>query len=132
MAEHEPCIGLSSDWFTPPEIFEALDLTFDLDPCSPGPSHWVPARKIYTVEDDGLAQPWEGLTFVNPPFGGRHCDRARLHIFGMVQPIRRASGAHALSSRQDQIHPTRWLDRPRSGAWDRAPGNGRGGLQRAP
>jgi hypothetical protein len=35
MAEHEPCIGLSSDWFTPPEIFAALGLEFDLDPCSP-------------------------------------------------------------------------------------------------
>jgi hypothetical protein len=72
MAEHEPCIGLSSEWFTPPEIFDALGLTFDLDPCSPGPGHWVPARKIYTVEDDGLAQPWDGLVFMNPPFGGRN------------------------------------------------------------
>jgi DNA N-6-adenine-methyltransferase (Dam) len=72
MAEHEPCIGLSSDWFTPPEIFDALGLEFDLDPCSPGPGHWVPARKIYTVEDDGLAQPWNGLVFINPPFGGRN------------------------------------------------------------
>jgi hypothetical protein len=37
MAEHEPSIGMSDDWFTPPEIFTALDLTFELDPCSPGP-----------------------------------------------------------------------------------------------
>jgi hypothetical protein len=72
MAEHEPSVGLSSEWFTPPEIFEALGLTFDHDPCSPGPGHWVPARKIYTVENDGLVQPWEGLVFVNPPFGGRN------------------------------------------------------------
>jgi DNA N-6-adenine-methyltransferase (Dam) len=72
MAEHEPCIGATSDWYTPREIFDALGLEFDLDPCSPGPGHWVPARKVYTVEDDGLAQPWEGLVFVNPPFGGRN------------------------------------------------------------
>jgi hypothetical protein len=32
MAEHEPCIGETSEWYTPPEIFKALDLTFDLDP----------------------------------------------------------------------------------------------------
>lgn len=72
MAEHEPCVGKSDDWYTPREIFDALKLTFDLDPCSPGPGHWVPARSIYTKEDDGLIQPWSGLVWMNPPFGGRH------------------------------------------------------------
>lgn len=71
MAEHESCTGKSDDWYTPPEIFAALDLTFDLDPCSPGAGHWVPARKVYTIADDGLSRPWEGLVFMNPPFGGR-------------------------------------------------------------
>lgn len=72
MAEHEPSVGGSDEWYTPPSIFEALNVTFDLDPCSPGPGHWVPARKIYTKEDDGLAQPWDGFVFMNPPFGGRN------------------------------------------------------------
>jgi hypothetical protein len=72
MAEHEPCTGASDDWYTPPHFFARMALTFDLDPCSPGPGHWVPARKIYTKADDGLAQPWEGLVFMNPPFGGRN------------------------------------------------------------
>jgi hypothetical protein len=45
MAEHEPSVGMSDDWFTPPEIFAALGLRFDLDPCSPGPDHWVPAAR---------------------------------------------------------------------------------------
>ena len=72
MAEHENCIGETSEWYTPPEIFTALQLTFDLDPCSPGPGHWVQAKKIYTKEDDGLAQPWHGLVFMNPPFGSRN------------------------------------------------------------
>jgi hypothetical protein len=71
MAEHEPCIGASDDWYTPPEIFAALKLQFDLDPCSPGAGHWVPARKVFTKADDGLRQPWRGLVFMNPPFGGR-------------------------------------------------------------
>jgi hypothetical protein len=31
MAEHEPSIGATSEWFTPPEYFEALGLTFDLE-----------------------------------------------------------------------------------------------------
>ena len=72
MAEHEPCIGATDDWYTPPNIFDALGLIFDLDPCSPGPAHWVPARKIYTKEDDGLVQPWSGTVFMNPPFGRRN------------------------------------------------------------
>lgn len=72
MAEHEPSIGQSDDWYTPPEIFEALGLTFNLDPCSPGHDHWVPALSYYTKEVDGLTQPWHGLVFMNPPFGGRN------------------------------------------------------------
>ena len=58
---------------TPPEYFKAIGLTFDLDPCSPGPGHWVPALKIYTAADDGLRQPWppNDRVFMNPPFGGR-------------------------------------------------------------
>lgn len=72
LAEHENSIGKSDDWYTPPHIFDALGLTFDLDPCSPGPGHWVPARRIYTKADDGLAQPWSGLVWMNPPFGGRN------------------------------------------------------------
>jgi hypothetical protein len=72
MAEHENSIGASDDWWTPPEIFKALSLTFDLDPCSPGPGHWVPARKIFTKADDGLNRPWHGSVFMNPPFGGRN------------------------------------------------------------
>lgn len=71
MAEHERSIGASDEWYTPPEIFGALGLTFDLDPCSPGASHWVPARKVYTKSEDGLSQPWSGLVFMNPPFGRR-------------------------------------------------------------
>jgi DNA N-6-adenine-methyltransferase (Dam) len=75
MAEHESSIGATSDWYTPKAIFDALKLTFDLDPCSPGTDlcH-VPARRIYTKTDDGLRQPWPpgDLVFMNPPFGGRN------------------------------------------------------------
>jgi len=72
MAEHEPCIGATSDWYTPPEIFKALGLVFDLDPCSPGLGLcFVPAKRIFTEADDGLQQPWSGTVWLNPPFGGR-------------------------------------------------------------
>lgn len=69
---HETSIGNSDDWYTPPEIFDALGMRFDLDPCSPGPGHWVPADRVFTKRDDGLSRPWAGTVFVNPPFGGRN------------------------------------------------------------
>jgi hypothetical protein len=71
MAEHEPCIGASDDWYTPPEMLAAIGLRYALDPCSPGFGHWVPADHIYTKEFDGLSKPWAGTVFMNPPFGGR-------------------------------------------------------------
>lgn len=71
MSEHEPCTGKSDDWYTPPEYFTAFGCRFGTDPCSPGPGHWVPADRIYTIADDGLKQPWSGLVFMNMPFGGR-------------------------------------------------------------
>jgi len=87
MAEHETSVGATSDWYTPPEIFKALDLTFDLDPASPGPGHWVPAKKTYTVADDGLRQPWYGLVFCNPPFGTRNG-----HVPWLVRFLDHANG----------------------------------------
>lgn len=72
MAEHEPSIGQSDDWYTPRDMLEALGERFDLDPCSPGPGHWVPADRVFTKVDDGLSQQWDGFVFMNPPFGGRN------------------------------------------------------------
>lgn len=77
MAEHESCLGASDDWYTPFEIFDALKLTFDLDPCSPGlnaPHCCVPARQVYTMADNGLVATWPpgAIVFVNMPFGARH------------------------------------------------------------
>jgi len=50
--------GQSDEWYTPPEIFKALDLVFDLDPCSPGKGYWVPAKYVFTETNDGLLLPW--------------------------------------------------------------------------
>lgn len=73
MAEHEPCIGESDEWYTPIEIFAALGLVFDLDPCSAGAKRdHVPARARYVKADDGLSKRWQGCIWMNPPFGGRH------------------------------------------------------------
>lgn len=62
--------GDSVEWYTPPGIFDALGLTFDLDPCAPvGGLDWIPAARSYSIADDGLTQPWEGRVWLNPPYG---------------------------------------------------------------
>lgn len=75
MSAHENSEGMTSEWFTPPEIFAALGLTFDLDPCQPEEGRAflsVPCRRFLTAADDGLKHPWQGLVWMNPPFGGRN------------------------------------------------------------
>lgn len=58
------------DWETPQALFDKLDAVyhFTLDPCSTHEN--AKCEKHYTVEEDGLAQSWEGETvFCNPPYG---------------------------------------------------------------
>lgn len=56
-----------NEWLTPPELLEKLG-HFDLDPCAPIDPPWVTAQRYYTVEDNGLIQPWVGRVFCNPPY----------------------------------------------------------------
>lgn len=66
--------GLATDWQTPPEVFAALGLTFDLDPAAPaGGGRHVPARRYHALAEgrDGLRLPWRGRVWLNPPYGGR-------------------------------------------------------------
>lgn len=66
---NSPSVGGSTTWLTPPKIIKALG-NFDLDPCAaleqPG---WTKSTKEYTKLDNGLAQPWEGRVWLNPPYG---------------------------------------------------------------
>ena len=48
-----------------------LNLTFDLDVCSPaGGLPWIPAKKSLSIIDDGLTFPWHGNVWCNPPYSG--------------------------------------------------------------
>ena len=49
-------------------VLETFEGRIDTDPCSNAGS-LVPAKHRYTVEDNGLAQPWYGRVYVNPPYG---------------------------------------------------------------
>jgi hypothetical protein len=72
MKAHEPTVGETSDWYTPPEIFRALNLIFDLDPAHPGentPHCCVPVRRVLTRRENGLLVPWpkDDLVWINAP-----------------------------------------------------------------
>ena len=65
---HHSARSYTCDWLTPPEIIQKIG-EFDLDPCSPVKRPWDTAKRHYSIEDDGLSQPWEGRVWLNPPYG---------------------------------------------------------------
>jgi hypothetical protein len=60
----------TDDWITPKYLIDRLG-PFDLDPCASLTQPWPCAARQYTVNDNGLVNPWRGLVFVNPPYGRR-------------------------------------------------------------
>lgn len=59
------------EWYTPAHILTAVVAALgaiDLDPCADAGKR-VPAATHFTIEDDGLSQPWRGRVYMNPPYG---------------------------------------------------------------
>ena len=80
---------LNHDWITPAEYLPyiyALLGDIDLDPCSTHSANveFVRAKKIYTLEEDGLniEEPWTGKTYLFPPTFGR-CSFSKESIHGV-------------------------------------------------
>lgn len=67
---HESQKAETVSWYTPKWIFDMLDVEFDLDVCAPqGGVPWIPAKNHYALPQDGLALPWNGTVWCNPPYG---------------------------------------------------------------
>lgn len=59
----------ADDYYTPRWVFEKLNLEFDLDVCAPEEGvAWLPAKRHYSLKDDGLVSEWCGLVWCNPPY----------------------------------------------------------------
>lgn len=81
---------LTEDWLTPPSIIAALggSGSFDLDPCASVGQPWPTARRMITIEENGLACEWRGRIWMNPPYSahkvGRWLGRMSAHNRGIA------------------------------------------------
>lgn len=61
--------GRTDEWYTPPEVFDALGCRFDMDVAG-APRASVPCT--VAIYSDSLAAQWQGFVWMNPPFGKRN------------------------------------------------------------
>jgi hypothetical protein len=77
-----------NEWYTPPEYVEPARWVMgaiDLDPASSKVANEIiQAEKFYSLEDDGLEQPWRGRVWLNPPYAGelvgRFAEKLAKHV----------------------------------------------------
>ena len=70
-----PARPSSNEWYSPSWIVEPARTVlggFDLDPAScEEANETVRAARYFTANDDGMAQPWRGRVWCNPPYSDR-------------------------------------------------------------
>jgi hypothetical protein len=84
MGSHQSASALKDEWLTPRWVLNALG-QFELDPCAPVVRPWGTAQRHYTIQHDGLRQPWHGRVWLNPPYGretGKWLSRLAQHGTG--------------------------------------------------
>lgn len=59
----------TDDWYTPQDFYDEWDekFNFTLDVCASKEN--AKCGKFFTKEQDGLSQKWEGVCWMNPPYG---------------------------------------------------------------
>jgi phage N-6-adenine-methyltransferase len=59
----------SVEWSTPQDFFDRINrvFQFELDVCATAEN--AKAARFFTKETDGLAHPWAGRVWMNPPYG---------------------------------------------------------------
>lgn len=107
---HEAPKGRTDEWWTPAWFFDGV--RFTLDPCG-HPRAVVPADTVYALSAgvDGLARPWFGSVFLNPPYSAtarwvdrllEEADAGRITGFATLTFARTgASWAQRLLARRD-------------------------------
>ena len=98
----------SNEWYTPPWIFKAAKIRFDMDVCAPTDPDYrtCPAAHYLTVLEDGLTAPWAGLVWMNPPYTNLAAwgQRWASHPAGMaLVPSTRSPGVTAVIGAADSI-----------------------------
>jgi hypothetical protein len=68
---HESTHAATVEWWTPKWLLDRIGIeSYSMDVCSPG-GHLtnIPADTHLTILEDGLATPWFGTVWCNPPYG---------------------------------------------------------------
>ena len=61
--------SLSHEWETPSALYDSLHREFDFTLDAAASHENAKCAKYFTIDDDGLSQPWDGRVWVNPPYG---------------------------------------------------------------